>query len=203
MDGEMTPAESAAFEKRLESDPDLRAEVEQARHLTDLLRAEMPADMQVPHADFFNSQIQVRIAQESDSSRRPVAEGGWLRQLFRSVASPWGFAAAAALVALLVVMRPAADSRSADSTWVTSSYTPNPSVTAHTYHSTAAGATVLELDGLPEIPAEKKVAGLRVDHAQQDRGGQVASFHDATGTPLLVMSLDAQGRPHPWSPRSR
>jgi hypothetical protein len=41
----------------------LAKEAQELRALSDRHSPHLPAEMNVPHADFFNSQIQVRIAQ--------------------------------------------------------------------------------------------------------------------------------------------
>jgi anti-sigma factor RsiW len=74
LDGEMNDAERASFEARLKSDPMLAKEAEELRALSAGIQAHLPAEMKVPHADFFNSQIQVRIAQmDLDESRQKQA----------------------------------------------------------------------------------------------------------------------------------
>ena len=66
----MDAAEKSAFEASLAADPALRAEIESLTQLGDTLRKTMPDGRELPHADFFNSQIQVRIQQdEMDRAR--------------------------------------------------------------------------------------------------------------------------------------
>ncbi|MBE7494273.1 MAG: hypothetical protein HS117_04980 [Verrucomicrobiaceae bacterium] len=195
LDGEMTPAERSAFEATLKNDPELAAEAESMRQLSENLKAHLPAEMPVPHADFFNSQIQVRIAQmEADEARegRKSAEStaawlSWLRM-------PWlaGAAAAAFAVAGLVWMQ---TSPTGGASTIASTYTPNPAVHAQVFHSTEAGATVLMLDGLEPIPAEKKVAGFRVHHAESDAGVATTTLFDENGVVLAVVALNALGQP--------
>ena len=54
LDGEMTDSEIAAFEARLKDDPLLSKEADELRALSTGIREHLPAEMRVPHADFFN-----------------------------------------------------------------------------------------------------------------------------------------------------
>ena len=61
LDGEMTASERSAFDAILSQDPELRAEMDSLSQLGETLRKNLPVERELPHADFFNSQIQVRI----------------------------------------------------------------------------------------------------------------------------------------------
>ncbi|MBK8036358.1 MAG: hypothetical protein IPK22_04380 [Verrucomicrobiaceae bacterium] len=194
LDGEMTADERRAFEATLQNDPELAAEAESMRQLSESLKTHLPAEMPVPHADFFNSQIQVRIAQmELDDAREreKAAEStaGWLSWL----RMPWlvGAAAAAFAIAGLVWTQ---NSSSGTST-IASTYTPNPSVHAQVFHSADAQATVLMLDGLEPVPAEKKIVGFRVHRAESDAEVATTTLFDENGSVLAVVALNAKGQP--------
>ncbi|MDP1591349.1 MAG: hypothetical protein Q8M07_26580, partial [Prosthecobacter sp.] len=103
LDGEMNDTERASFEARLNSDPMLAKEAEELRALSAGIQAHLPVELKVPHADFFNSQIQVRIAQMDLEESRQRQDGteslrdsllAWLRQ-------PWFTAAGAVALAVL------------------------------------------------------------------------------------------------------
>ncbi len=163
LDDEMTPLERERFAARLTVEPALRREAESLQALRRTLREHLPQEMAVPHADFFNSQIQVRLAREVPARRG--SGPSWLAYLRLP-----RLAAAAALVLLAVlVLRPdsGVDSR------VLATYTPDPEVHATTHFSEAAGATVLLLDGLEEMPAERPLVGFRQGAADQ----QLFSVH--------------------------
>ena len=102
LDGEMSPAERAAFEATLQNDPQLAAEAAEMQKLSLSLKEHLPAELPVPHADFFNSQIQVRIAQlELDDARAASQRGeGAIARFMQWLRTPWFFGAAA--TALLV-----------------------------------------------------------------------------------------------------
>ena len=194
LDGEMTADERRAFEATLQNDPELAAEAESMRQLSESLKTHLPAEMPVPHADFFNSQIQVRIAQmELDDARErekaTESTAGWLSWL----RMPWlaGAAAAAFAIAGLVWTQ---NSSSGTST-IASTYTPNPSVHAQVFHSADAQATVLMLDGLEPVPAEKKIVGFRVHRAESDAEVATTTLFDENGSVVAVVALNAKGQP--------
>jgi anti-sigma-K factor RskA len=199
LDGEMPAAERAAFEKEMAADPALQAEVDSARRLSSLLKQELPAEMAVPHADFFNSQIQVQLAQiEADERRaRPADQSPWTNW-FRM---PWLIGAAAAVVAFLLVRQGDAPHSSSD-TLVMSTYAPNPKVVVNAFHSDDAEATVLMLEGLEELPADRKVVGWHLDSGRTDPGSMTTAFTGPTGAVEVVVTRDAQNQPRLWVPRS-
>lgn len=193
LDGEMSAAEKAAFESRLTTDPALKAEAEMMQHLSADLRAHLPAEMPVPYADFFNSQIQVRLAQEENQQlSAPAAEDwfGWLRK-------PWltpAFAAAAIAMAALTMWQNGAPSEGADSL-VHSIYVPNSAVQARSFHSDEAQATVLMLDGLEEMPADRKIVGFNIGRSEVDEAVAATTLFGADGKAVAVMAKDARNQP--------
>jgi anti-sigma-K factor RskA len=200
LDGELSPTERAAFEQRLASDPELRAEAEAGRQLSQLLKRELPAEMPVPHADFFNSQIQVRLSQvEADERRTAKATpAGWLNGL----RWPWLVGAAAAAVITIALLRTEGPVSSSTDTLVRSTYAPNPKVVVSSFHSDEAEATVLMLDGLEELPADRKVVGWHLNSGEADPAFATTTFRGASGQVEVVMTRDAQNQPRLWVPRS-
>jgi anti-sigma factor RsiW len=193
LDGEMSAAEKAAFESRLTADPALKAEAELMQRLSADLRTHLPAEMAVPYADFFNSQIQVRLAQEENQQLpAPAAEGwfGWLRK-------PWltpAFAAAAIAMAALTMWQNGSPSVAADSL-VHSIYVPNSAVQARAFHSAEAQATVLMLDGLEEMPADRKIVGFNIGRSEVDEAVAATTLFGADGKAVAVMAKDARNQP--------
>jgi anti-sigma factor RsiW len=203
LDGEMNTNEHTAFEERLRQDPALAQEAQELRALSAGIRSHLPADMPVPHADFFNSQIQVRIAQmEMDAERaKPAAAPGWAK-LLQWLRQPWLTSAGAVALAVIafVLLRPEATANS----FILSSYTPNTSVHAHTFHDDAADATVLMLDGLDAIPADRKISGINnVHRSVSEPQFATTALYDAAGERLLVISRDAVGNPLIWAKNPR
>jgi hypothetical protein len=193
----MTDTEIAAFEARLKDDPLLSKEADELRALSTGIREHLPAEMRVPHADFFNSQIQVRIAQmDLDESRRKGSGSQSLTvTLLTWLRHPWFATAGAVALAILgfVLMRP--ETQSSGHSLILSSYTPGLGVEASTYHNIEADATVLMLDGLEDVPADRKISGLSVQSSDNQSKVATTTLFDATGSPLLVISRDAVGHP--------
>ncbi len=206
LDGEMTAAERAAFEGRLKQDPVLAKDAEELRALSAGIRAHLPATMEVPHADFFNSQIQVRMAQMENEDARASgqsATSAWA-SLFQWLRQPWLTAAGAVAVAILsfVMLRPGVESAALESS-ILSSYTPNASVHAHTFHDAAADATVLMLDGLDAVPAERKISGVHAVRSEWEPQVASTTLYDSHGASLLSISSDALGQPIIWAKTPR
>lgn len=201
LDGEMPATERSAFEELLQKDPDAQAELDAAQHLSQLIKQELPASLTMPHADFFNSQIQVRLAQEDAADQRTsarAAKANWLAWL----KTPWLVgAAAAAVVAIVFLKQPQPITSSAD-TLVMSTYAPNPNVVVTAFHSDEADATVLVLEGLDELPADRKVVGWNLGNGELDPAFATTTFRGASGQVEVVMTRDAQNQPRLWSPRS-
>lgn len=180
-------------------DPSLQAEVETARQLSAMLKKELPAEMNIPHADFFNSQIQVRLSQIEAEERRsaPVAATPWLGWL----RVPWLIGAAAVVIALFAIWEGDVPNTKSN-TLVMSTYAPNPKVVVNSFHSEAAEATVLMLEGLEELPADRKVVGWHLDSGLTDPASMSTAFSGPSGQVEVVMTRDAQNQPRLWVPRS-
>jgi hypothetical protein len=197
LDGEMTDTEIAAFESRLKDDPLLSKEADELRALSSGIRDHLPAEMKVPHPDFFNSQIQVRIAQmDLDESRRKGSGSQSLTvTLLTWLRHPWLAPAGAVALAVLgfVWMRP--HTQDTAHSLILSSYTPGLGVEARTYHDNEADATVLMLDGLEEVPADRKISGISVHRSETEPEIAATTLFDPAGSPFLVISRDAVGHP--------
>lgn len=190
LDNELSPEERTRFEAMMAADPALREEAQSMKTLGDSIRANVTFERTVPHADFFNSQIQERIAAHQRAEARGKAAAGttswldWLRM-------PWALAGAAAVLAAgFFLMR-----GEAPHTEILSLYAPNASVHAAVSYSDDANATVLLLDGLDAIPAERNIAGIHVHHSETDTGVATTTLFDEHGGVLLVMAKDAAGKP--------
>src|SRR6266496_42314 len=100
LDHVTNPAETAAFRTEMERDPALRAEVAAMEKLGGLLRGNLTMERPVPHADFFSSQIQERIADLERTRERDHARPRAVFDWFRWLRTPWAVAGAAALITL-------------------------------------------------------------------------------------------------------
>ena len=155
VDGKLSGAELAAFEKELEQHPGAMTERADAQKLGSLLRAN-PTAPKLANADFFNLQIQQRIA--ADQPREAVREkaAGWFWSLPRLLIG----GAACLLMAgvMFKTLIPAGVSESEMETspyfaQVVESWTSEPGVSANTVYNPKDNVTVLWLDGLDYLPA--------------------------------------------------
>jgi hypothetical protein len=174
------------------ADPLLREEAESLRKLGESLRTHVAMERPVPNADFFNSRIQQRIAEAQRAEERVQSAAatpatswlGWLRM-------PWTIAGAAALLSIGVWMLQGEKPQ----TQILSLYTPKAGVQATSFHSDEANATVLMLDGLDVIPADKNIVGLTVHHSESDPEVATTTLFGENGEVLLVMTKDAASKP--------
>jgi hypothetical protein len=200
VDGEMNENERIAFEESLKQDATLAREAQNMRALSATLRTHLPAEIHVPHADYFNTQIGVRITQMAlDEVRSKQAGTSW-GSILQWMRQPWFALAGATAVAVVgfILLQPATESSS--ESLILSSYTPNTHVQAHTYHDNNAGATVLMLDGLDAVPAARKISGINVHRSEVEPELAATTMYDEQGSALLQISRDALGNPV-FSPR--
>lgn len=197
LDGELTPEEAARFEAMMAADPALREEAQSMKKMGEDIRAHVTMDREVPHADFFNSQIMERITAEQQAEQRAktgskaTASAGWLDWL----RMPWVYAGAAAVLVagfFLLQNRPLSTD---GHTQILSLYAPSATVKATASYNADADATVLMLDGLEAIPADRNVAGFNVHHSENDAQMATTTLFDDHGDVLVVMSKDAASRP--------
>jgi hypothetical protein len=193
LDGDMDATELAAFEAQLAVDPTLCEEATAMKELSTALQAEFPRIAEVPHADFFNSQIQERIAQLDSDIRRSVERNAappfwlnWLRM-------PW--LAGAAIAALVAVIAITDNHREEHASTVLSTYAPNTAIKPRAFHSDAANATVLMLDGLENIPADRIIIGYQVDHSDTKQELAMTTLYSAKGDVLMVLDVDGLSQP--------
>lgn len=195
LDGEMDADERASFDARLKTDPALRAEAESLQSLRAAFQEGFPRIAEVPHADFFNSQIQERIAEIRRSEAKPLPAAHPAGMSWVNMLRPWILGAAAAACALLAVLQWPSASGVKGSTVVLSTYAPNTTVKANTFHSSDANATVLMLDGLDTIPADKKVVGFRVHRSETDQQVATTTMFSDKGEIVMVLAKDSRNQP--------
>jgi hypothetical protein len=192
LDNELSPAEHTRFEAMLAADPALREEAESMKRLGEAIRKNVPFEREVPHADFFNSQIREAIAADQRAQERaharPTAAVSWL-DWFRK---PWAYAGVAAVLAVGLFL-----SRGGDQvrTEILSLYAPSANVqSSFSYHDDVQ-AMVLKLDGLEAIPADRDLAGINVHHSETNPEVATTTLFDENGGVLLVMAKDSAGKP--------
>ena len=162
IDGELDGDELREFEQALADDPQLAAAKAEAESLRQLLQSEMP-DRDIPNPEFFNSQIQRRIADESADTTRsppPASNSGILSWFL----SPFTLASAATVIALglFALSQLPGGKPSTDHTSVASTYTPDKAIDARDFYSAAADATVIVLDGLSALPDSTEIKGQNI-----------------------------------------
>lgn len=189
----MSAAERERFDARLAADPALKAEAGMMQRLSADLRTHLPAELPVPYGDFFNSQIQRRLSQEQEQPAQVPAAAGWLGWLRLQWLAPLGLAAVV-IAAGLTTLKQGAPAGGSD-TYVHSIYVPNTAVHASTYHSMDAKATVLMLDGLEEMPADRKIVGFNITRGEMDEAVAATTLFDAEDNAVAVISKDARSQP--------
>ena len=191
LDNELSPAERTRFEAMLAADPALREEAESMKQLGEALRANVKFERDVPHADFFNSQIQEAIAADQRAQARSKAATAGAASWLDWLRSPLTLAGAAAVLVFgFFLLR-----HEGPRTQILSLYAPNATVHVDVSYNDAANATVLMLDGLEAIPAERNVAGLHVHHSENNPEVATTTLYDEHGGVLLVMAKDGAGKP--------
>lgn len=194
LDGEMNAAERERFTARLDSDPALKAEAEMMQRMSLDLRAVLPAEMPVPFGDFFNSQIQTRIQEDAVQSFEPhpsPMRSSWL-DFFRlpGFATISAVAAAVVIAVVMIIQQP-----SSGTSLVLSSYAPNQDVQVSSYHSAEAQATVLMLNGLEELPADRQIVGYHIERSETDQEVAATTLYGERGEVVLVVAKDARNQP--------
>jgi anti-sigma factor RsiW len=185
IDGTLDDVERAGLEAEMGRNPALRAEAEAMQQLGSLLRANVTIEKPLQHADFFNSQIQERIAELQRSEKRSSSASGGALGWLRWLRTPWAIAGAAAVIALgLFISQMGSDDRN---TQVHNHYTPNPNVRVESFHSNEADATVLILDGLDAYPEGRDFSRLNIHHSERDVANASTKLVSDTGDVLLVM----------------
>lgn len=78
---------------------------------------------------------------------------------------------------------------------VLSIYVPNASVHARNFHSDEAQATVLMLDGVEAIPADRKIVGYYIERTETDQEVATTTLYGKSGEVVLVVSKDVRNQP--------
>ena len=192
IDGELNPEQKLEFKELEESDPDFCANFkESAEDVREVLRSEFNSDEDVPHGDFFNSQIEKRIRQsyveESQANSVFSAAVIWIK-------SPFTWAAASAFCVMLFLSNGKLDQRT--SSTVVSTYSPDPSVSIVAGFDEEAGATVIKLEGLERMPDD---TDFSVNHiVSYDRQGPpgFVNFYNKRDEVVYIMETDEYGLPN-------
>ncbi len=192
IDGELSHDQELEFKKLEESDPDFCVSFkESAEDVGEVLRSEFDSEKEVPHGDFFNSQIEKRIRQ---SYVKGPQANSVLSAAVIWIKSPFTWAAASAFCLILFLSNGELD-QGAGST-VVSTYSPDPSVRIVAGFDEKAGATVIKLQGLERIPDE---TDFSVNHiVSYDRQGPpgFVNFYNKRDEVVYIMETDEYGLPN-------
>ena len=197
LDGEMSDTERASFEVRLETEPMLKSEVSLMQRLSADLRTHLPVEMPVPYADFFNSQIQMRIAQEEPVTL-PAVRSSWFD--WWRIPTLATAAAAVAIGGFMIVQN---QKQPANNSMVHSIYVPNPSVQARSFHSDEAQATVLILEGVEAMPSDRQMVSFHIERTETDQAMATTTLFGESGQVLAVVAKDSRNQPRLFSANPR
>ena len=154
-DGKLTGEELAAFEKELAQHPEAAADKIAALKVGKLLR-ENPSAPKLANADFFNLQIQQRIAAERPRERAAEKSARRFWSLPRLLVGSAACLLIAGVMFKTLIPRENAAGLADGSPYfaqVVESWTSEPGVSANTVYNAKDNVTVLWLDGLDYIPA--------------------------------------------------
>ncbi len=158
VDGNLSAAEMASFERELETVPDALTDQQAARRLGNLLRQHAAAPS-LTNGDFFNHQIMARISVETPATVEKTGRAWW-----RWSVPQLAFAGAVCLLmagGLFKMMIPTgAEAAGAGTPYfaeIVDARTGDPSVSATTVYNAKDNVTILWLDGLDYLPASYKL----------------------------------------------
>jgi|GEM_PF-306816 len=207
IDGELDPAENARLEKLFAEDPELLAEAKSLKSLHVDIGESLPVAVEPPYPDFFNSQIQKRIVEDASRAASPVKEAK--SGIFSFFSLPWAVAAAALVAAVVALVGKPSGSESGSAfsglelaaaehgrSSVSTTYAPVAGVTATSFFSEEAEATVIRLEGLDALDDSIGVDGQQAASYIPDAnlaGG--TAIYDQSGALLMVLVDDANGGP--------
>lgn len=165
--------------------PEWNEEKASAEQLGRLLRSHLPSHAEPPSPEFFTSQIMAQVAPPA-VVRAPAPAGGGLLDIFRRWVAPLATAAAVLVVGGIILKRDAANSGRESS-----AYTPIANVTATLKYNEAAGATVIDLSGLPAIPDDREIKAFNVASSEAVVPGATRRFYAANDPQKLVFVMFA------------
>lgn len=194
LDGELSGEGKAQFEAMLRDNPELQAELEAQGFLSEAMKQHVRFEKELPHADFFSSQIMEQIQKDgvqtrNIESKESFAVSSWLSWL----TSKWLLGAATACLAVGLVLK-SWDPNETGATRVLASYVPNDQVKVEVHHD--SDASVILLSGLPEIPDQHEIVGVTVSRSQQDGEFAETTIFDENGQMRFVMTKDGRNQPY-------
>jgi anti-sigma factor RsiW len=156
VDGRLSGAELAAFERELEAHPEALAEKEAALEIGNLLRANLPAPP-LKNPDFFNHQLLQQIEACQPAVRAPRRLSFWtLPRMAFSGMTLLAVATALYFAAVPNTQRQVRKNEQYVSN-VLNARSDDPAITATSFHSKQDNVNVLWLDGLSYMPPDHKL----------------------------------------------
>lgn len=152
VDGQLVGEELVAFERELEAHPEALQERDEVLKLQRFLRTHPPTSP-FSNADFFNLQLQERIAAEDRQVRRPERQRAIFWRLPRLA---WAGACSLGIAALLyktMVPETVAPQQEPYFAQVVEAWPADPGISATTVYNPQDNVTVLWLEGLEPLPA--------------------------------------------------
>lgn len=176
LDDELSAAEKSEVEAIASADPELRAWKASDSELKATLQDRFAAEEELPFPELFHHQLGNRI--EAEQARK----GSWKRWFAKGhpltmVGLPWAVATASLLLLAVFVfsdqhrekLMPVPNFASA------TTYSPDPEVSAETYFSPAANATVIVLDGWEPLE-EEEIAVSRRPYGSEESARAIRGF---------------------------
>jgi anti-sigma factor RsiW len=155
VDGRLSGAELAAFERELESHPEALAETEADRQLGDLLRANLPA-RPLKNPDFFNHQLLQQIQSSQPAASAPRLSFWTLPRMAFSGTFLLLFATILYFAAVPNTRREVRQNQKYVEN-VLNAHSDDPAITATSFHSKQDNVNVLWLDGFSYMPPDHKL----------------------------------------------
>jgi anti-sigma factor RsiW len=156
IDGVLSAEEEAQLQVLMENDPEIGNELEAMKSQSESLRNEVPASVEPPYGDFFNSQLMRKVDLEVESQRPSKKAERWWTSL------RWAWAPAGALALVLSffaghrVSRPADETSQAVAAKAADSLAELPTVyfAGEALEAKVISDSVIVVNGLSAIPDE-------------------------------------------------
>ncbi|MCP5536941.1 MAG: hypothetical protein H7A51_12010 [Akkermansiaceae bacterium] len=160
MDGELEGDELTRIEAWAQEHPEILAERDAVQAISARIKASIPSSVEPPYADFFNQRILRHIDDEPPVTVAPRKAGVW-QNFGRWLALP--VTAAAMALCFYVGTQVGENPTPASPVYTVAAaptvYTPDGDVSADMFKSDDAGATVIVLEGLEDIPDDLEMVG--------------------------------------------
>lgn len=95
IDGELSPSEEKQLHALMENDPEMGADLHEMKAVAQSLKAELPASVEPPYGDFFNSQLMRKVDLQVAAQRPAKKAVRWWQSL------RWAWAPVGALALVL------------------------------------------------------------------------------------------------------